>query len=127
MLGTDLMGTAALDMLMGSLAPRTYNYYVSGIMRTFVAFCDEEGIRALDATPGTIIRYTSWLGLQGTVAAESLQQFFCAINKSFRNHQRQPMALGEIRADARCGLQLQRIAEEDVRVALPAPVIGDIF
>eukprot|EP00873_Tetraselmis_striata_P007930 jgi/Tetstr1/428194/TSEL_018244.t1 len=37
------------------------------------------------------------------------------------------MVLGELLADAHCELQLQRIAEEDVRVALPAPVIGDIF
>eukprot|EP00873_Tetraselmis_striata_P002893 jgi/Tetstr1/423157/TSEL_013925.t1 len=98
-------------------------------MRTFAALFDEEGICPLDAT-SAIIRYTAWLGLKGgTVAAESLQQQSSAINKYFYDHQhRQLMALGELFADARRGLELQqRIAEEDVRVALPAPVVGDIL
>eukprot|EP00873_Tetraselmis_striata_P039503 jgi/Tetstr1/459767/TSEL_005120.t1 len=86
---------------------------------------DMEGIRPFDATRGTIIRYTAWLGLQGTVAAESLQKYFSAMNKYFRDHQRPPVALlGELLADACRGLkqQQQRIEEEDIRVALPAPV-----
>eukprot|EP00873_Tetraselmis_striata_P033321 jgi/Tetstr1/453585/TSEL_003980.t1 len=37
MLGTDLIGTTALDMRTGSLSPRTYNNYGSGT-RTFPAF-----------------------------------------------------------------------------------------
>eukprot|EP00873_Tetraselmis_striata_P033320 jgi/Tetstr1/453584/TSEL_003979.t1 len=95
--GTAVIGTTALDLLTGSLAPRIYNNYGSG-MRTFAAFCNKEDNRSLDATPGTIIRYTAWLGLRGTVAAESLQQYFSALNKYFREHQRQPVVLGELLA-----------------------------
>eukprot|EP00873_Tetraselmis_striata_P021557 jgi/Tetstr1/441821/TSEL_030037.t1 len=77
----------------------------------------------------TIVRYTAWLGIQGTAGAESLQPYYSSINKYFRDHQRQPVALGEMMADARRGLAIQqeRLAEEDVRNALPAPVAADIL
>eukprot|EP00873_Tetraselmis_striata_P011875 jgi/Tetstr1/432139/TSEL_021596.t1 len=67
--------------------------------------------------------------LWGTVGAESLQQYYLSISKYFRDHQRQPVALGEMVADARRGLAIQqkRPAEEDIRVALPAPVAADIL
>eukprot|EP00873_Tetraselmis_striata_P008601 jgi/Tetstr1/428865/TSEL_018850.t2 len=98
-------------------------------MRSFATFCEQEGLRPLQATTSTIVRYTAWLGMQGTVGAESLQQYYSSINKYFRDHQRQPVALGEMVADARRGLAIQqeRLAAEDVRVALPAPVAADIL
>eukprot|EP00873_Tetraselmis_striata_P000670 jgi/Tetstr1/420934/TSEL_011995.t1 len=119
---------AYLQRLWGSLAAGTYRNYDSG-MRSFATFCEQEGLRPLQATTSTIVRYTAWLGLQGTVGAESLQQYYSSINKYFRDHQRQPVALGEIVADARRGLAIQqeRLAAEDVRVALPAPVAADIL
>jgi hypothetical protein len=40
-------------------------------------------------------RYTTWLALLGTIAAGSLQPYFSAVNKFFRDHQRQPIAVGE--------------------------------
>eukprot|EP00873_Tetraselmis_striata_P037630 jgi/Tetstr1/457894/TSEL_044413.t1 len=127
-LGTDDVGQAALGLLTGSLAAGTYRNYDSG-MRSFATFCEQEGLRPLQATTSTIVRYTAWLGLQGTVGAESLQQYYSSINKYFRDHQRQPVALGEMVADARRGLAIQqeRLAAEDVRVALPAPVAADIL
>eukprot|EP00873_Tetraselmis_striata_P000849 jgi/Tetstr1/421113/TSEL_012157.t2 len=128
LLGTDDVGQAALGLLTGSLAAGTYRNYDSG-MRSFATFCEQEGLRPLQATTSTIVRYTAWLGLQGTVGAESLQQYYSSINKYFRDHQRQPVALGEMVADARRGLAIQqeRLAAEDVRVALPAPVAADIL
>eukprot|EP00873_Tetraselmis_striata_P038212 jgi/Tetstr1/458476/TSEL_004330.t1 len=128
LLGTDDVGQAALGLLTGSLAAGTYRNYDSG-MRSFATFCEQEGLRPLQATTSTIVRYTVWLGMQGTVGAESLQQYYSSINKYFRDHQRQPIALGEMVADARRGLAIQqeRLAAEDVRVALPAPVAADIL
>eukprot|EP00873_Tetraselmis_striata_P014456 jgi/Tetstr1/434720/TSEL_023773.t1 len=128
LLGTDDDGRAALGLLTGSLAAGTYRNYDSR-MRSLATFCEQEGLRPLQATTSTIVRYTAWLGMQGTVGAESLQQYYSSINKYFRDHQRQLVALGEMVADARRGLAIQqeRLAAEDVRVALPAPVAADIL
>jgi site-specific recombinase XerD len=83
MLGTDHIGTTnALNLLSSSLAPTTYANYDSGI-RQFAAFCHEEGIHPLQATTQSLVRYTAWLGLQGTIAAASLQQYYSAINQFF--------------------------------------------
>eukprot|EP00873_Tetraselmis_striata_P012743 jgi/Tetstr1/433007/TSEL_022344.t1 len=128
LLGNDDVGQAALGLLTGSLAAGTYRNYDRG-MRSFATFCEQEGLRPLQATTSTIVRYTAWLGMQGTVGAESLQQYYSSINKYFRDHQRKPVALGEMVADARRGLAIQqeRLAAEDVRVALHAPVAADIL
>jgi hypothetical protein len=45
-----------------------------------------------------MVRYTAWLALLGTVAASSLQPYFSAVNKFFRDHQRKPIAVGELHA-----------------------------
>jgi hypothetical protein len=62
--------------------------------------------------------------MQGTVAATSLQQYYSAINKFFRDHQQQPIAVGELLADARRGLEIQheRLHAADSRLPLPAPL-----
>ena len=123
LLGTDLIGTTALHLLSSSLAPTTYANYDSGL-RQFAAFCHEENIHPLLATTQSVVRYTAWLGLQGTVAAASLQQYYSAINKFFRDHQQQPIAVGELLADARRGLEMhqQRLQAADSRLPLPAPL-----
>eukprot|EP00873_Tetraselmis_striata_P046068 jgi/Tetstr1/466332/TSEL_010863.t1 len=84
----------------------------------------QEGLRPMHATASTVVRYTAWVGIHGTIGAESLQQYYSSINKYFRDHHRQLVALGEMVADARRGLAIpqERLAEEDVRVALTAPV-----
>jgi site-specific recombinase XerD len=69
-------------MLSSSLTSTTYANYDSG-MRQFAASCRLEDIHPLQATTQSIVRYTAWLGLQGTVAATSLQQYYSAINKFF--------------------------------------------
>jgi hypothetical protein len=91
-------------------------------MRQFAAFCHEENIHPLQATTHSVVRYTAWLGLQGTVAAASLQEYYSAINKFFRDHKLQPIAVGELLADARRGLEMQqqRLQASDSRLPLPA-------
>jgi site-specific recombinase XerD len=68
LLGTDQVGTTTLHVVSNSLAPTTYANYDNG-MRQFAAFCHEEDIHPLQATTHSIVRYTTWLGLQGTVTA----------------------------------------------------------
>jgi hypothetical protein len=76
-----------------------------------------------------MVRYTSWLALLGTVAASSLQSYFSAVNKFFRDHQRQPIAVGELLADARRGLEMlqHHLLPTAARLPLPAPVALDIL
>jgi hypothetical protein len=77
-------------------------------MRQFTAFCHEEGIHPLQATAQSLVRYTAWLGLQGTVAAVSLQHYYSAANKFFRDHQQQPIAVGKLLKAARRGIEMQQ-------------------
>jgi hypothetical protein len=76
-----------------------------------------------------MIRYTAWLALLGTVASSSMQPYFSAVNKFFRDHQRQPIAIGELLADARRGLEMlqHRLVLADTRLPLPAPVALNIL
>jgi hypothetical protein len=96
---------AAVALLSNSLARSTYASY-DNALRQFCIFCTEENIAPLQATPATMVRYTTWLALVGTVAASSLQPYFSAVNKFFRDNQRQPIAVGELLADARRGLEM---------------------
>jgi hypothetical protein len=122
LLGTDHIGTTALNLLSISLAPTTYAKNDSG-MRMSAAFCHEEDIHPLQATTHSIVRYTTQIGLQGTVAAASLQQVYLAISMFFRDHQQQPIAVGELVADARRGLELhqERLLAAESRLPLQAP------
>jgi len=76
-----------------------------------------------------MVRYTAWLALLGTVAASSLQPYFSAINKYFRDHRRQPIAVGELLADARRGLDMlqRRLLPTAARLPLPAQVALNIL
>jgi hypothetical protein len=76
-----------------------------------------------------MVRYTAWLALLGTVAASSLQPYFYAVNKFFRDHQRQPIAVGDLLADARCGLEIlqHHLIPATTRLPLPAPVALNIL
>jgi hypothetical protein len=76
-----------------------------------------------------MVRYTAWLALLGTVAASSLQPYYSAVNKFFRDHRRQPIAVGELLADARRGLEMlqHRLLPGTARLPLPAPVALDIL
>jgi site-specific recombinase XerD len=86
MLGADHIGTTALNLLSVSLAPTTYANYDSD-MRKLAELCHEEDIHPLQATTQSNVRYTPLLGLQGTVAAASLQKYYSTVNMLFRDHQ----------------------------------------
>jgi hypothetical protein len=71
-----------------------------------------------------MVGYTAWLGLLGTVAASSIQPYFSAVNKYFCDHQLQPIAAGDMLADARRGLEMlqRRLVRPDTRLPLLALV-----
>eukprot|EP00873_Tetraselmis_striata_P018726 jgi/Tetstr1/438990/TSEL_027482.t1 len=49
-------------------------------------------------------RYVMWLGNLGTIKASSLQSYMSAVNNFFKDHGREPMALGGLASRARKGL-----------------------
>jgi hypothetical protein len=63
------------------------------------------------------------------MAASSLQPYFSAVNKYFRDHQLQAIAVNDLLADARRGLEMrqQRLVPADTRMPLPAPAALDIM
>jgi hypothetical protein len=128
LLGTHTLGVTAISLLNNSLAPSTYANYDSAL-RQFFDFSTEDNITPLHATPATMVRYTAWLELLGTVAARSLQPYFSSVNKYFRDHQLPPIAVGDLLADARRGLEMlqHRRVPTDTRLPLPAPVALDIL
>jgi hypothetical protein len=106
MLGTDIIGTTTLSILSDSLANTTYANCDNG-MREFAAFCHDEGIQPLWAIHAIHPPlHCAWLGLQRIVAAASQQQYYSALNKLFCDHQQQPIAVGELFADARRGIEM---------------------
>jgi hypothetical protein len=126
LLGSDNLGATAISLLSNSLAPTTYANYDSAL-RQYFALC--ANLLPLQVTSATMIRYTAWLGLLGTVAASSLQPNFSAVIKYFRDHRLQPIAVGDLLADARRGLEMlqYRLVPSDTRLPLPAPVALDIL
>jgi hypothetical protein len=72
-------------MFNNSLAPSIDGNYESGL-RQFFGFYTEAGIPPLHATPASMVRYTAGLGLLGTMAASTLQPYYSAVNKLFRDH-----------------------------------------
>jgi hypothetical protein len=117
MLGIDHIGTTTLNLLNVRV-----NYDTD--MRQIPEFYHEEGIDPLHATTLSIVRFSAWLGQQGIVDAASLQQYYSAVNKFFRDHQYQPIAVGELFADARRGLEMMqhRLLVADSRLLLPTPL-----
>eukprot|EP00873_Tetraselmis_striata_P020247 jgi/Tetstr1/440511/TSEL_028834.t1 len=63
-------------------------------------------------------RYVTWLGNLGTIKASSLQPYLSAVNNFFKDHGREPMALGDLVNRVRKGLA----ASQGARTA--AYVIG---
>jgi hypothetical protein len=94
-------------------------------MRCFTGFCDEEGIAPLQATAADMLRFTTWLARAGTLAAITLQTYFSTINKFFRDHLKEPLALRQLLTDARLGLAMQQqtITDPDIRIPIPTPTV----
>jgi hypothetical protein len=122
LVGTDDLGELVLDPLTGSLAPNICVNYGTG-MRRFTVFCNEDGIAPLEATAADMLRFKTWLARSGTIAANSLQPYFSAINKFFRDHMKEAVVLGSLLTDARRGLAMheQPITDPDIRVPIPPP------
>jgi hypothetical protein len=85
LLGIGRLGTTAINLINSSLAPSTYANYDSTLRNVF-SFCAAEGLPPLIATHATMVRYTVCLGLLGTVEASSVQPYFSAVSKYFRDH-----------------------------------------
>jgi hypothetical protein len=107
LIGINDLGDLVLELLTGSLAPTAYNNYGTG-MRRFSVFCNEEGITPLEATAADMLRFATWLARAGTIAANSLYPYFSSINKFFRDHLKELVALGPLLTDARRGLAMQQ-------------------
>jgi hypothetical protein len=58
-----------------------------------------------------------------------MQPYFSAVNKYFRDHHLPPIAVGDLLADARRGLEIlqHRIVPADTGLPLPSPVAHDIL
>eukprot|EP00873_Tetraselmis_striata_P023953 jgi/Tetstr1/444217/TSEL_032110.t1 len=61
------------------------------------------------ADPGTMARYVTWLGNMGTIKASSLQSYLSALNNFFKDHGREPMALGDLVSRVRKGLAASQV------------------
>jgi hypothetical protein len=98
-------------------------------MRRFTVFCNEEGITPLEATAADMLRFTAWPARSGTIAANSLQPYFSAINKFFRDHVKEQVALGPLLTDARMGLAMQQhpITAPDIRVPLHVLIVQEML
>eukprot|EP00873_Tetraselmis_striata_P027418 jgi/Tetstr1/447682/TSEL_035040.t1 len=106
-------------------APTTAASYAS-CMKQYFRFCEEEKRPALAADPGTMARYVTWLGNLGTIKASSLQPYLSAVNNSFfKDHGREPMALGDLVSKVRKGLAASQVTlnPELMRAPLPARVV----
>ena len=87
-------------------------------------FCEEQELNPLEVTPPEIARYIAWLGLRGSVAADSMQPYLSAINRFLKDHNVAPTALGPIVTAVRRGLGNAQLDTDpaNTRVPLPAPV-----
>jgi hypothetical protein len=76
-----------------------------------------------------MLRFTTWLARSGTIAANSLQPYFSAINKFFRDHLKGLVALGSLLMDARRGLatQQQPITDPDISVPILVPIVQQML
>eukprot|EP00873_Tetraselmis_striata_P020949 jgi/Tetstr1/441213/TSEL_029469.t1 len=54
-------------------------------------------------------RYVTWLGNLGTIKASSLQPYLSAVNNFFKDHSREPMALGDLVSRVRKGLAASQV------------------
>eukprot|EP00873_Tetraselmis_striata_P006291 jgi/Tetstr1/426555/TSEL_001631.t1 len=70
-------------------------------------------------------RYVTWLGNLGTIKASSLQLYLPAVNNFFKDHGREPMALGDLVSRVRKGLAASQVTlnPELMRAPLPARVV----
>jgi site-specific recombinase XerD len=101
-LGSDALGATTLTFLAAAWAPSTVATYGSTIRRYF-DFCTEQQLAPLAATPVHMARYVAWLGQLGTIKASSLQHYLSTVNRFFKDHGLEAIALGDLVAKVRKG------------------------
>eukprot|EP00873_Tetraselmis_striata_P014674 jgi/Tetstr1/434938/TSEL_023934.t1 len=106
-------------------APAIAASYASYCMKQYFRFSEEERRPALAADPGTMARYVTCLGNLGTIKASSLHPYLSAVNNFFKDHGREPMALGDLVSRVRKGLAASQVTlnPELMRAPLPARVV----
>eukprot|EP00873_Tetraselmis_striata_P009406 jgi/Tetstr1/429670/TSEL_019567.t1 len=108
-LGSDTLGVQTLELLSVAWAPANAASYAS-CMKQHFRFCEEERRPTLAADPGTMARYVTWLGNMGTIKASSLlPPYLSAVNNFFKDHGREPMALGDLVSRVRKGLAASQV------------------
>eukprot|EP00873_Tetraselmis_striata_P014170 jgi/Tetstr1/434434/TSEL_023534.t1 len=122
--GTDTHGVQTLELLSAAWAPTTAASYAS-CMKQYFRLCEEEKRPALAADPRTMARYVTWLGNLGTIKASSLQPYLSAVNSFFKDHGREPMAVGDLVSRVRKGRAASQVTlnPELMRAPLPARVV----
>ena len=122
-LGEDELGRLATSLFQSALTTGTYTHYSSSLTG-FFNFCAEQSLEPLATTPVDIARYIAWLGLRGTVSANSLTPYLSAINRFMQDHALPPVALGPLVAGVRKGLMNCQTDIDPLleRLPVPAPV-----
>ena len=64
--GTDPLGASTLSLFKSTLQPGSYDNYGSNV-RGFLECCQEYQLPPVDATPVTVARYITWLGIRGSL------------------------------------------------------------
>ena len=118
--GDDELARTTLALYQSSLSARSYENYGS-CLKGYLLYCDEQGLDPLEATPPEIARYVGWLGLRGSVAADSLQPYLSAINRFQKDHNRPPTALGPLVTAVRRGLANSQVDTEPTETRVPLP------
>eukprot|EP00873_Tetraselmis_striata_P011873 jgi/Tetstr1/432137/TSEL_021594.t1 len=94
-------------------------------MKPCFRFCEAERRPALAADPGTMARYVTWLGSLRTIKASNLPPYLSAVNNFFKDHGREPMAMGDLVSRVRKGRAASqvRLHPELMRAPMPARVV----
>ena len=127
-LGQDQLGALAAELVLQRHAASTVGSYSTGIKR-FLEFCAATGLVPLEATTADILRYISWLALQGTVHAESIGNYLTSLNGYFRDNLVEPVALGRLVTDALHALasRQQSVKTAPKSVLIPARTVYSIY
>lgn len=127
-LGQDELGSLAAELVLQRHAASTVSSYGTGVRR-FLEYCAVSGLIPLQATTADILRYISWLALQGTVHADSIRGYLTGLNGYFRDHLVEPVALGRLVTDALHALAVrqQSISTAPKSVLIPASTVYSIY
>lgn len=127
-LGSDQLGRLATELVLQRHSVDTVKTYDTGTRR-YLEYAAEVGLSPLEATQADILRYISWLALQGTVQAKSIGTYLTALNNYFKDHNVQPVALGPLISDALRALATRQLDMDkgDVRILFPAGVALQIY